>query len=212
MLGAPGSGKGTQAQVLAMRLGVPHISTGEIFREHKTNRTALGIQVESIMARGDLVPDAIVNEIVKDRLGRDDCRQTGFILDGYPRTVAQAEEVGRWLDAAGMPLTGVVELDVDPEILVKRLSGRRRCAGCGKDYNVMFKPPRVEGRCDVCNGELVTRADDQPDAIRRRLEIDAAQARPLHDFYAAKGVLVSFDGARDVTVITEEILKRLVTA
>jgi adenylate kinase len=209
MLGSPGSGKGTQAVVLAERLGIPHISTGEIFRENKAKQTELGKKVEAIMARGDLVPDSIVIEVVADRLGKSDTRERGFILDGFPRTVAQAEALGIWLEKEKMPLKNVVELDVDQEILVRRLSGRRHCAKCGAGYNVEFKPPRTEGRCDACGGELVTRADDSRESIMRRLEVDAEMTRPLHRFYEEKKVLVTVDGSKAPAAITDEILARL---
>jgi adenylate kinase len=209
MLGSPGSGKGTQAVVLAQRLGIPHISTGEIFRDHKTRKTELGKKVEAIMARGDLVPDSIVIEVVADRLGKSDTRERGFILDGFPRTVAQAEALGVWLEAERMPLEFVVELDVEEEILVRRLGGRRHCAKCGAGYNVEFKPPRTEGLCDECGGELVTRADDSRDSIMRRLEVDAEMTRPLHRYYEDKKLLVSVDGALEPAAITEGILARL---
>lgn len=209
MLGPPGSGKGTQAVVLAKSLGVPHVSTGEIFRDHKARRTDLGLQVEAIMARGDLVPDSIVNAIVQERLGQKDCRSRGFILDGYPRTVAQAEVLGSWLAGQGMPLEHVVELAVPEDLLVQRLGGRRKCSGCGKDVNVAFQPPKVAERCDECGGDLITRADDRPEAIRRRLEIDAEQAKPLSVFYAGQGLVRTVNGARGVEEITREILGKL---
>ncbi len=209
MLGPPGSGKGTQAVVLATKLGVPHVSTGEIFRDHKARKTELGKQVEAIMARGDLVPDSIVNAIVQDRLGQSDCRTAGFILDGYPRTVSQADVLGAWLTSEKLPLQHVVDLNVAEDLLVQRLGGRRKCAGCGKDVNVAFKAPKAAGKCDECGGELVTRADDRPEAIRRRLEIDAEQARPLRDWYAGLGLVRTVDGAREVEAITQEILRQL---
>lgn len=209
MLGSPGSGKGTQAVVLAERLGVPHISTGEVFRANIKNGTELGAKVKAYTTTGELVPDSIVVEVVTDRLGQADCRTRGFILDGFPRTVAQATALGEWLAKENMPLDKVVELDVAQEILVRRLGGRRSCAKCGTGYNVEFKPPRTEGRCDACGGELITRADDSHDSIMRRLEIDAEMARPLHRYYEEKKILVSVDGAKEPTAITDGILARL---
>lgn len=209
MLGSPGSGKGTQATVLAKELAVAHISTGEIFRQNIKEKTELGIQVRQYTERGDLVPDSIVIAIVADRLGRSDCRDGGFILDGFPRTVPQAGALDEWLGKEKMPLTRVVELHVDRGILMKRLTGRRHCAICQIDYNVVFKPPRVEGRCDKCGGLLVVRADDSEESIARRLDVDAAMTAPLHQYYEEKNLLTTVDGSQEVKAITGEILKKL---
>jgi len=209
MLGPPGSGKGTQAVVLAKKLDIPHISTGEIFREAMKNQTPLGIKVKAVMDAGDLVSDDIVVEIVKERLEREDCRTKGFLFDGFPRTLAQGEALDQCLQSMKMPLDHVVELRVEQDLLIKRLSGRRACAVCKKDFNIFFKPPRVEGRCDECGGALTARSDDNMESILHRLEVDAEQTRPLHRFYKGKNLLVSVEGTGGVEKITEAILARL---
>ena len=209
MLGSPGSGKGTQAAVLARELSVAHISTGEIFRQNIKDRTELGMKVKQYTETGELVPDSIVIAIVADRLGRDDCRTAGFILDGFPRTVPQAAALDEWLEKEEMPLSRVLELRVERDILMRRLTGRRHCAICRIDYNIVFKPPRTEGRCDKCGGALVLRADDSEESIARRLDVDAAKTRPLHQYYEEKNLLTTVDGSKEVTAITVEILEKL---
>jgi adenylate kinase len=210
MLGSPGSGKGTQAKKIAARLGVPHISSGDIFREIVKSGTPLGAKVKALIDAGNFVPDDVTIEIIGDRLNRADCLESGgFILDGFPRTVPQAEALDGRLKTAGTPLDRVIELDVDPAILVERLGGRRHCAPCGRDYNVVFAPPKDAERCDACGGELSRRADDQPEAIQRRLVVDAEKTRPLHRYYEEQGVLLLVDGAQPVDAITAEIVERL---
>jgi len=210
MLGSPGSGKGTQARKIAARLGAPHISSGDIFREIVKSGTPLGAKVKALIDAGNFVPDDMTIEIIGERLNRADCLESGgFILDGFPRTVPQAEALDARLTAAGTPLERVIGLEVDPALLVERLGGRRHCAPCGRDYNVVFAPPRIAERCDVCGGELSRRADDQPEAIRRRLVVDAEKTRPLHRYYAEQGALLLIDGARPVDAITVEIVERL---
>lgn len=209
MLGLPGAGKGTQAKWLAKAIKVPHISTGQIFRDALTNGTPLGLKAKSYTDDGNLVPDEIVIGIVVERLAAADCREQGFILDGFPRTLPQGEALDRWLTENNVRIDRVVELDVAPETVVTRLSGRRLCTGCGKDYNVHYRIPKVEGHCDYCNGELKRRTDDEPAAIRRRLEVDAAATRPLHDFYASRGNLLTVFGEDSIETVFRSILAHL---
>lgn len=210
MLGSPGSGKGTQAKKIAARLGVPHISSGDIFREIVKSGTPLGDRVKALIDGGNFVPDDVTIEIIGERLNRDDCRTSGgFILDGFPRTVPQAEALDARLTGEGTPLERVIELEVDPAILVERLGGRRHCAACQRDYNVVFAPPKVAERCDVCGAALSKRADDEPEAIQRRLVVDAEKTKPLHRYYEEKGILLLVDGAQPVDRITGEIVQRL---
>jgi adenylate kinase len=209
MLGLPGAGKGTQARWLAKALKVPHISTGQIFRDALKSGTPLGLKAKSYTDGGNLVPDEIVIGIVVERLAAADCREQGFILDGFPRTLPQGQALDVWMIKNNVAIDHVIELDVSPETVVVRLSGRRLCVDCGKDYNVHYRLPKIEGRCDYCLGELKRRDDDEPAAIRRRLEVDAAQTRPLHDFYAAKGNLLTFFGEDSIETVFRTILARL---
>jgi adenylate kinase len=187
MFGPPGAGKGTQGTTLAARLGVPHLSTGDMLRDVSTTGTELGREVARAMDGGELVPDAMMIGLVSERISRSDCR-SGFVLDGFPRTVFQAGELERILADAGTPLSHVVALDVDPHELVVRLAGRRTCSGCNRPWS---RPDaeRAGGRCAACGGTLVQRADDSEEAVARRLEVYAAQTRELVDWYERKGLL-----------------------
>lgn len=209
MLGAPGAGKGTQARWLAKDLDIPHISTGQIFREALEAGAELGREAKRLTDRGEFVPDEIVMGIILPRLEQPDCRDRGFIFDGFPRTLPQAEALDRWLMGHATSLDRVIELIVAPETIVDRLSGRLLCKGCGKDFNVQTRRPRGEAKCDYCGGKLERRSDDEPDAIRRRLEVEAAKTRPLHDYYAAKGLLAEFSGTGTMEEIFRSILAAL---
>ncbi len=204
MLGPPGAGKGTQAKTLAEILHVPQISTGDIFREHISNGTKLGEQVKSYTDRGELVPDDLVFEVVKSRLEEDDCSK-GYILDGFPRTVKQAELLDSYLSSKGDSLTAVIDIDVPDEEIVKRLTGRRICKSCGAIYNIYFNPPKVEGVCDVCGGELYQREDDNEETVRNRLRVYREQTLPLVEYYEGKGILKKVDGRGD----GREVLRRV---
>ncbi len=207
LLGPPGAGKGTQAKKISENHSLPHISTGDILRENISNNTALGIKAKSYMARGELVPDELLITIIKERLSRSDCLG-GFLLDGYPRTIPQADALQMILTESGRKLDVVLDIDVEEEELIKRLSGRRMCA-CGASYHVDFKPPGKEGICDVCKGKLYQREDDKADAIRNRLVVYKKQTQPLIDYYAGKGILRIIDGSKDISAISNDINKVL---
>jgi len=207
-LGAPGAGKGTQAREVSKHFSIPQISTGDMLREAVSNRTPLGLAAKVKMEAGDLVPDEVVCGIVEERTDRPDC-QRGFILDGFPRTIAQAEFVDRMLLARGKGSPLVIDIDVDHDVLLRRLTCRRTCSKCGEIYNVCFNPPRVEGICDRDGGRLVQRADDSEDTIRQRLVAYQNQTSPLIDYYRAKGVLYEVDGNRAPEVIAAELVEFL---
>lgn len=210
ILGPPGSGKGTQARRLAEETGTPHISTGEIFRKEGVDKTELGRLAASFTDEGNLVPDDVVIKIVAKRLSEKDCQENGFFLDGFPRTIPQAEALEEWLSEQNLPLDAAVLLDVtDKEVLKKRLTGRKHCPSCGKQYNVFYRPPDVKGHCDACDAELQVRADDTLDAILHRFEVDSAQTRPLYEYYEKKDQLLKVDGGAPVEEITETILSKL---
>ncbi|MCL4516144.1 MAG: adenylate kinase [Firmicutes bacterium] len=208
LLGPPGAGKGTQAQVLVEELEVPHISTGDMFRAAMKAGTELGRQAKSYVDKGELVPDSVTIGLVRERLALPDCRK-GFLLDGFPRTVAQAEALDELLAGLDMALDAVVNIQVDPEVLVNRLSNRRTCRNCGAVYHLLHKPPASPGKCDACGGELYQRPDDHEATVRNRLEVYTAQTRPLIDFYRRKGLLHSVDGEAEVEQVTVEIRREL---
>jgi len=193
-LGAPGAGKGTQAEIVCEKLGIPAISTGNMLREAVKNQTAAGLAAKECMDKGDLVSDEIVIGILKDRIAMDDCKN-GFILDGFPRTVAQAEA----LDAMGVQIDKVIEIFVPDEKICSRLSGRRVCEGCGNSYHVDFKPTKVEGKCDACGANVVQRVDDKPETVLSRLETYKEKTAPLKDYYEAKGKLRTVIGAEEIS-------------
>lgn len=198
LLGAPGAGKGTQAEVICDRLHIPAISTGNILREAVKNGTEMGLKAKSFMENGQLVSDEVVIGILKDRIAQDDCKN-GFILDGFPRTVPQAEA----LEKMGVKIDRVVEIDVPDQVIQNRLSGRRVCEKCGASYHVDFKPTKVDGVCNLCGGSTVIRKDDEPATILERLKIYHTQTAPLKDFYAERGLLKTVKGQNDVTETTQ---------
>lgn len=204
LLGAPGAGKGTQAEVICEKLGIPAISTGNIIREAVKNGTPMGAKAKSYMEKGALVPDDVVIGIIKERLAQDDCKG-GFILDGFPRTVPQAEA----LDTMGVAIDRVVEISVPDEAIEKRLGGRRVCGSCGSSYHMEHKPPKQEGVCDKCGGELILRKDDQPETIRDQLKVYHDQTEPLKDFYQGKGILRVVDGQAGIENTTKQVLAAL---
>jgi adenylate kinase len=205
LLGPPGAGKGTQGVMLAERYGIPQISTGEILRDHVQRGTKLGISARSFMDRGEYVPDGIVVSMVMDRLAEPDADK-GFILDGFPRTVTQAEALERALAAAGDPLTAVLKYSVGADVAVHRLVGRSTCPNCGRTYHAEFKPPAVDGICDVCGGRLEKRADDDELTARRRLAVYREQAAPLERFYAERELLHQVDAE----ATPDEVIERSV--
>ncbi|MDE7229613.1 MAG: adenylate kinase [Oscillospiraceae bacterium] len=192
-LGAPGAGKGTQAEVVCKELNIPAISTGNMLREAVKNGTAAGLAAKEYMDRGDLVPDEVVIGILKDRIAMDDAKN-GFILDGFPRTVPQAEA----LEKMGVRIDKVIEIDVPDEAITKRMSGRRVCEGCGNSYHIEFKPTKVEGVCDACGAKVVQRADDKPETVLARLATYHEKTAPLKDFYQSKGKLVTVSGQNGI--------------
>ncbi len=203
-LGAPGAGKGTQAEIIAAELKIPTISTGNIIREALANGTDMGLKAKAFIEAGKLVPDDVVIGIIKERLAADDCNG-GFILDGFPRTIPQAEA----LDNMGIIIDKVVDIDVPDENIVNRMSGRRVCKACGSSYHIENKKPKVEGVCDACGGELQIRKDDAPETVLDRLNVYHEQTEPLKDYYAKCGKLRSVEGTAPIKEITASILKVL---
>jgi len=210
LFGPPGAGKGTQAQFLVEAYKIPQISTGDMLRAAVKAGTPLGVKAQEIMAQGGLVSDDIVLGIVAERLVQDDCRD-GFVLDGFPRTIPQADALDAILRQAGRAIDHVVSLEVDTEEIVKRLSGRRSCPSCGKGYHITFDAPLKEGVCDVCGSGLVQRADDQEDTVRNRLLVYEQQTAPLKDYYRSKRVLCSIPGMGAITEIQQRIIDALVS-
>jgi adenylate kinase len=208
LVGPPGAGKGTQAQFISAHLGIPKISTGDIFRANVSQGTELGQEAKKFMDAGDLVPDEITIGMVVSRLEEDDARK-GFLLDGFPRNVPQAKTFNDLLLAGGTPLDVVLELVVDDDEVVRRLSGRRTCRSCGHIWHLDFDPPSAEGVCDICGGELFQRDDDKPETIRHRLEVYYEQTAPLVGYYAEAGVLVGIDAMGPVDDVTERALAAL---
>ena len=208
LVGPPGAGKGTQAQFIAAQFAIPKISTGDIFRANVSEGTELGMTAKKYMDAGDLVPDEVTSAMVRERLKEDDAGD-GFLLDGFPRTVPQAETLDEILDGFEVAVDVVLELVVDDEEVIRRLSGRRTCRTCGHIWHVDFDPPTRDGICDDCGGELFQRDDDKPDTVRHRLEVYAEQTAPLIAFYAEKGVLVGIDATGPVDDVTERAIAAL---
>jgi adenylate kinase len=211
LVGPPGAGKGTQAKYLAQHFGIPQISTGDIFRANVAEQTPLGVEAKRYMDAGDLVPDEVTIGMVRGRLAEDDAA-SGFLLDGFPRTVPQAEALKQMLAELGTPLDAVLELKVADEEVVRRLSGRRTCRQCGHVWHLEFDPPEKEGICDIDGGELFQRDDDQPETIRRRLEVYTEQTEPLVGFYENAGLLRSITAQGAVDEITERAIAALEAA
>ena len=204
LLGAPGAGKGTQAEILCERLSIPTISTGNMIREAMKSGTEMGLKAKEYAENGKLVPDEVVIGIVDERLRMDDC-QNGFILDGFPRTIPQAEA----LDRMGIAIDRVVDINVPDEVITRRVSGRRACLDCGSTYHIETKKPNVEGICDRCGSTLVQRKDDLPETVLERLHVYHAQTEPLRDYYAAAGKLLVVDGQQGIQEIAEQTLELL---
>ena len=197
MLGAPGAGKGTQAKMIADKYGVPHISTGDIFRANIKNGTELGMEAKKYMDQGLLVPDELTVRILLDRVAQDDCKN-GYVLDGFPRTIPQAEVLDSELTKLGDHIDYAINVDVPDENIVKRMSGRRACLTCGATYHIEHVPPKKEGICDVCGSELVLRDDDKPETVQKRLNVYHEQTQPLIDYYTGQGVLKTVDGTKNL--------------
>ena len=208
MLGAPGAGKGTQAKMIAEKCGIPHISTGDIFRANIKNGTELGAKAKEYMDKGLLVPDELVCDLVVDRIQQADCEK-GYILDGFPRTIPQAEALENALNAIEQKLDYAIDIDVPDENIINRMSGRRACVGCGATYHVLFNPTKVEGKCDVCGESLILRDDDKPETVKKRLDVYHTQTQPLIDFYTERKVLVEVDGTQSIDKVFDDIMKIL---
>lgn len=208
MLGAPGAGKGTQAKMIAEKCGIPHISTGDIFRANIKNGTELGAKAKEYMDKGFLVPDELVCDLVVDRIQQADCEK-GYILDGFPRTIPQAEALENALNAIEQKLDYAIDIDVPDENIINRMSGRRACVGCGATYHVLFNPTKVEGKCDVCGESLILRDDDKPETVKKRLDVYHTQTQPLIDFYTERKVLVEVDGTQSMDKVFDDIMKIL---
>lgn len=197
MLGAPGAGKGTQAKRIAAKYEIPHISTGDIFRANIKNGTELGKKAKTYMDQGLLVPDELVVDLVVDRVNQDDCTK-GYVLDGFPRTIPQAEALDKALAAQGQKMEYAIDVDVPDENIVRRMGGRRACVGCGATYHLVYAPTKQEGICDVCGGELILRDDDKPETVEKRLGVYHEQTQPLIDYYTKAGILKTVDGTVDM--------------
>jgi adenylate kinase len=208
MLGAPGAGKGTQAKMIADKYGIPHISTGDIFRANIKEGTELGKKAKEYMDQGALVPDELTCDLVVDRIGQDDCSK-GYILDGFPRTIPQAECLTKALEQRNDKIDYAVNVDVPDENIVRRMSGRRACVGCGATYNIVYNPTKTEGICDRCGKELILRDDDKPETVQKRLTVYHEQTQPLIEYYEKKGALAEVDGTKDMQDVFDAIVKIL---
>ena len=208
LMGGPGAGKGTQAVGLVEKYNIPHISTGDMFRAAIKDGTALGLKAKSFMDAGGLVPDEVTIGIVAERLAQPDCVK-GFLLDGFPRTLAQGNALGDILDRLGMKLDGVINIEVDEEILIPRLTGRRVCRKCGASYHMVFNPPQQEGVCGQCGGELYQRSDDTVETAQNRLNVYNQQTEPLIAFYTEKGLLKRINGDQAIDIVLQDIMKAL---
>ena len=206
MLGAPGAGKGTQAKRIAAKFSIPHISTGDIFRANIKNNTPLGAKAKSYMDKGELVPDELVIELIMDRFAQDDC-VNGYVLDGFPRTIPQAEELDKALKSVNDNLDYAIDVEVPDDNIINRMSGRRACVNCGATYHIVHNPPKVENECDTCNGELILRDDDKPETVKNRLDVYHTQTEPLLKYYTEKGILYTVDGTQDMDTVFDSIFK-----
>ena len=208
MLGAPGAGKGTQAKMIAEKYGIPHVSTGDIFRANIKNGTELGMEAKKYMDQGQLVPDELTVKILLDRVAQDDCKN-GYVLDGFPRTIPQAEVLDKALTELGDAIDFAIDVNVPDENIVKRMSGRRACLSCGTTYHIEHIPPKKEGICDKCGQELVLRDDDKPETVLNRLKVYHDQTQPLIEYYKKAGVLAEVDGTLDMEEVFQAIVRIL---
>ena len=208
MLGAPGAGKGTQAKRIAQRYGIPHVSTGDIFRANIKNGTELGMKAKAYMDAGNLVPDEITIGMLLDRIHEKE-RKKGYVLDGFPRTIPQAESLTAALKERGEKMDYAIDVDVPDENIINRMSGRRACLACGATYHIAYNPPKKEGVCDQCGEPLVLRKDDKPETVKNRLEVYHQQTQPLIDYYKKEGILAQVDGTQNMDQVFEDIVKIL---
>ncbi|UAL47578.1 adenylate kinase [Sutcliffiella horikoshii] len=204
LMGLPGAGKGTQAERIVEKYNIPHISTGDMFRAAMKEETELGMKAKSFMDQGQLVPDEVTIGIVRERLEKEDCK-AGFLLDGFPRTVPQADALEQMLEELGRKIDYVINVNVDQSILMERLTGRRICKDCGSTYHLVFNPPAKDGVCDKCGGELYQRADDNEETVGNRLEVNVKQSKPLLDFYESKGYLRNINGQQAIDKVFADI-------
>ena len=205
MLGAPGAGKGTQAKMIAEKYGIPHVSTGDIFRANIKEQTELGMEAKKYMDQGLLVPDELTVKILLDRVAKDDCKN-GYVLDGFPRTIPQAEVLDKAVTELGEKIDYAINVDVKDENIVRRMSGRRACLKCGATYHIEHIPPKQEGICDKCGSELVLRDDDKPETVQKRLKVYHEQTQPLIDYYNKKEILKEVDGSQDMKDVFNAIV------
>ena len=208
MLGAPGAGKGTQAKMIAEKYGIPHVSTGDIFRANIKNGTELGKEAKGYMDRGELVPDELTVRILLDRVAQEDCKN-GYILDGFPRNIPQAEVLEKELEKLGEKIDAAIDMEVPDESIIRRMSGRRACSSCGATYHIVNVPPKKEGICDVCGEALILRDDDKEETVQKRLDVYHEQTQPLIEFYTKKGILKTVDGTQDMMSVFQTITKIL---
>ncbi len=208
MLGAPGAGKGTQAKMIAAKYNIPHISTGDIFRANIKNGTELGAKAKEYMDKGLLVPDELVVDLVIDRFKEPDCAN-GYVLDGFPRTIPQAEALDKALAAIGESIDYAINVEVPDDNIINRMGGRRACVGCGATYHIVYSPTKVEGKCDTCGADLIIRDDDKPETVKNRLEVYHEQTQPLIDYYNGKGIVREVDGTVDMKDVFAAIVNIL---
>ncbi len=204
LLGPPGAGKGTQAKLITEKYSIPHISTGDIFRKNISEKTPLGIEAKRYMDNGQLVPDEVTIGIVNDRLSMNDC-ENGFLLDGFPRTVKQAEALDSFLNSNEQKIDTALLIDVPKEFILERMTGRRVCSACGASYHIKFNRPKVENKCDVCGGPLVQRKDDTEETVKERLDVYDRQTQPLIQYYKEKNILAKVDGTEEIGMVFEKI-------
>lgn len=210
IMGLPGAGKGTQAAKIVEKFGVAHISTGDMFRTAMANKTEMGVLAKSFIDKGELVPDKVTNGIVKERLAQDDIAEKGFLLDGYPRTIEQAHALDETLKNLDLKLDGVINIDVNPDSLIERLSGRFICRSCGATYHKVFNPTKVEGTCDACGGhDFYQREDDKPETVKRRLDVNIAQGAPIIEHYRKAGIVFDIQGNQDINDVFADIEKAI---
>ncbi len=205
LMGLPGAGKGTQASEIVKKFPIPHISTGDMFRKAIKDETDLGKEAKSYMDRGELVPDEVTVGIVKERISEDDAKK-GFLLDGFPRTIDQAEALNDIMSELGRSIDAVINIEVPEEELMNRLTGRRICEKCGTTYHLVFNPPKVDGICDIDGGKLYQREDDNPETVSNRLNVNVKQSKPILEYYNEKGVLKNIDGAKDIDDVTKDVI------
>mgnify|MGYP000740649858 FL=1 len=208
MLGAPGAGKGTQAKKIAEKYHIPHISTGDIFRANIKNGTELGMKAKSYMDQGQLVPDDVTIGMLLDRISQEDCAE-GYVLDGFPRTIPQAESLTKALEERGESMDYAINVDVPDQAIVTRMAGRRACLACGATYHIVYNAPKKENVCDVCGEGLILRDDDKPETVQKRLTVYHDQTKPLIDYYGKAGILVTVDGTQDLNKVFEDIVSVL---